>query len=388
MWAGNPMNRMKLLYLSSGTTLLAACITASPSASPNPPSASPVPTRASVPTLSPTSPSATPAYPTPVPNADDAFLTKDPGSLRVMTYNVNWDSIFPDDDPQNHDFRAFNRVDSFRRILRAIKPDVICLQEINDRRGASDLAEYIALAAGDSQGTWHAVHRRDDVIASRFDLLNEGYELHTGSVLASLDQAAALVDLPDSGYPGMDLYMICSHFKSGGGIADISLRQRQADVIMAQVRDFETPGGNLDLPAETPFVILGDFNAYGTDPALHVRTLTTGDIGNETSYGVDLRPDWDGTSLEDAMPSHNGQGVEFYTWRDDAEPFDPWPLDRVFYSDSVLQIQNAFVLDTTTLGDDILSAHGLLRDDVVLDSQSGNYDHLPIVVDFQLDAGE
>lgn len=382
------MNRMNFISLCLGITLLAACITPSPPAAPSPPAPSSVPTQARTPANEATSPATTPAQPTATLNADDAFLSKDPESIRVMSYNVNWDSIFPDDDPQNHDFRAFNRVDSFRRILRAIKPDVVCLQEINDRRKPSELAAYIAQTAGDPDGTWQAVHQRDDVIASRFDLLAKGYELHTGSVLASLGQAAALVDLPDPSFATTDLYMICSHFKSGGGLADISLRQRQADVIMAQVRDFETPGGNLDLPAETPFVILGDFNAYDTDPALHVRTLTTGDIGNESSYGVDLRPDWDGTSLEDAMPSHNGQGVEFYTWRDDADPFDPWPLDRVFYSDSVLQIQNAFVLDTTTLGDDVLSAHGLLRDDVVLDSQSGNYDHLPIVVDFQLDAGE
>jgi endonuclease/exonuclease/phosphatase family metal-dependent hydrolase len=181
--------------------------------------------------------------------------------------------------------------------------------------------------------------------------------------------------------------MICSHFKSGGGFDDIALRQRQADVIMAQVRDFETPDGNLDLPSGTPFVILGDFNAYDTDPALHIQTLTGGDISNERSYGVDLEPDWDGSSLEDARPSHNGAGVAFYTWRDDAEPFNPGALDRVFFSDSVLQMQNAFVLNTMTLSDEVLDANGLMRQDVVLDPAHGNYDHLPVIVDFRLVAG-
>jgi endonuclease/exonuclease/phosphatase family metal-dependent hydrolase len=332
----------------------------------------------------PPSPTNSP-LPTPSLTSDDTFLAKDPASIRVMTYNVNWDSIFPEDDPQNDDFRSVNRVDSFRRILRAVRPDVLCLQEINARRSARDIADYISQAYGaTSDRPWHAVHASNDVIASPFALHERGYELETGSVLPALDQAAALVDLPDDEYGASDLYMICAHFKSGGGVDDISLRERQADVIMAQVRDFETPGGNLDLPPGTPFVILGDFNAYDTDPALQVQTLTNGDIQDESKYGVDLEPDWDGTSLQDAHPSHNNQGVEFYTWRDDAEPFNPGALDRVFFSDSVLRMENAFILNTTTLSDEVLTANGLLREDVALDPLAGNFDHLPLVVDFQI----
>jgi endonuclease/exonuclease/phosphatase family metal-dependent hydrolase len=307
----------------------------------------------------------------------------------VLTFNVNWDSIFPDDDPQNHDFRSFNRVDSFRRILRAVEPDVLCLQEINDRRSPRDLAAAIGGAIGSPDDeVWHVIHASDDVIASRFALMEKGYELETGSVLPGLDQAAGLVDLPDEEAGDTDLYVICSHFKSGGGADDISMRQRQADVIMAQVRDFETPGGHLDLPAGTPFVILGDFNAYDTDPALHIQTLAEGDIYNESRYGVDLEPDWDGTALKDARPSHNALGTTYYTWRNDAEPFNPGALDRVFFSDSVLELQNAFVLDTTSLADEVLTANGLRREDVVLDPASGTFDHLPVVVDFLIGASD
>ncbi len=371
------MNHLKPLSLILCIAILSACV-----APAIPPSLAPR-TATIRPTLPPTvNPTRTPR-PTTSLNSDDTFLLKDPASIRVMTYNVNWDSIFPDDDPQNHDFRSFNRVDAFSRILRAIKPDILCLQEINDRRSPRDLADYIGQAWGSSNGdVWQVVHASDDVIASRFALVEKGYELETGSLLNNLDQAAALVDLRDEENGPTDLYVICSHFKSGGGADDISLRERQADVIMAQVRDFETPGGNFDLPPGTPFVILGDFNAYDTDPALHVQTLTEGDINNESKYGVDLEPDWDGTALQDAHPSHNALGATFYTWRDDAEPFNPGALDRVFFSDSVLQMENAFVLNTTTLADELLAANGLLREDVVLDPAAGNYDHLPVVVDF------
>jgi endonuclease/exonuclease/phosphatase family metal-dependent hydrolase len=375
------MRVRRFLPLVMVVATLSACIAPATPSSPPPPTV----TLARIPSPPP-SPT-NPASPIPSLTADDTFLDRQPGTIRVMTYNVNWDSIFPDDDPQDDSFRSFNRVDAFGRILRATMPDILCLQEINARRKASDLAGYVAQAMGARDAeAWHAVHVNDDLIASRFGLFQKGYELVTGSTLNNLNQAAALVDLPDAAYGSTDLYMICSHFKSGGSASDISQRERQADVIMAQVRDFETPGGNLDLPPGTPFVILGDFNAYDTDPALQVQTLMKGDITDEERYGADREPDWDGTPLQDAHPSHNAQGIVFYTWRDDSQPFDPWPLDRVLFSDSVLHMQNAFVLDTTTLADDVLAAHGLQRDDVMLDPAAGNYDHLPIVVDFQMRA--
>jgi endonuclease/exonuclease/phosphatase family metal-dependent hydrolase len=348
-------------------------------------------TQASVPTSMavPTAPATRRSPPTATLSSDDAFLKKIPGSLRLMTYNVNWDSIFPEDDPENHDLRAFDRVDSFRRILQAIRPDVLCLQEVNDRRHARDLVEFVEAALGATPGEgWQVAHVRDDVIASRFSLQVEDYELVTGSVLYYLDQAAALVDLPDHDYGSTDLYVICSHFASGGDLDDILLRARQADVVMRHVRDVRTLGGNLDLPSGTPFVILGDFNAYDSDPARHLRTLTQGDIYDERSYGMDFDPDWDGSALRDARPSLNGQGIHFYTWRNDSEPFAPWALDRVIFSDSVLHLGNAFVLDTMRLAQGSLDAHGLRREDVLLDPASGNYDHLPVVVDFLVGSGE
>ena len=70
-----------------------------------------------------------------------------------------------------------------------------------------------------------------------------------------------------------------AHTSSPGGSPDhIRLRLRQADVIPAHVRDFETPGEHLDLPDQTPFVILGDFNADATEPAWHLETLFEEDI--------------------------------------------------------------------------------------------------------------
>jgi len=304
-----------------------------------------------------------------------------------MSYNVNWDSIFPENDPQNHELREFDRGEAFGRILRAVQPDVICLQEINYLRSAQELGQFIGQAAGSSlDEDWQIANVRDTVIATRFGLQEAGYKLVTSLYPLDLQQAAALIDLPEAQYGSTDLYVICAHFRAGGERSDILLRSRQADVVMANLRDLKTPGGKLDLEPGTPIVILGDFNMYATDPAVHAGTLERGDIYNESIYGEDLQPDWDETPLADAQPSHNGLGFDFYTWRSESPVF-PWgALDRIFYTDSALELGNTFILNTMLLSDEALDLLGLEAGDVVLDPPSDFYDHLPLVVDFELAA--
>ncbi|GMR10142.1 MAG: hypothetical protein BMS9Abin28_0963 [Anaerolineae bacterium] len=362
----------------SSTRIAPSAPTASPSEVPEP-VPSPTIVEQAPPTATPASVAAA------EPRSDYIQFMQRPSSesIRVMGYNVNWDSIFPDGDPKNHDFRDFNRVDAFVRVMQAVQPDIVCLQEINYLRGASELGEFLTQAMGStSDQSWQVANVRDNVIATRFDLAERGYELEKGNVRINLSQAAALIDLPDEQYGDTDLHVICSHFKAGGQYGDILERASQADAIMAYVRDFKTPGGELDLKPGTPFIILGDFNVYETDPHLQLQTLVSGDISNENRYGQDLQPDWDETPLEDVVPSHNGLGEVFYTWRNDGEPFEPGILDRVIYSDSVLDVDNAFVFNTRMLSDRALAALGLQADDVLLDAESGYYDHLPIVVDF------
>ncbi|MBI3159452.1 MAG: endonuclease/exonuclease/phosphatase family protein [Chloroflexi bacterium] len=319
---------------------------------------------------------------TPVPLSDGEFLNQPlPGILRVMSYNINWDSIFPDDDRQNHEFRSANREEEFVRLVAAIQPDVLCLQEVNSRRDPQQAADLLTGALGGP--AWNAVGARDTVILSRYPLATEGYALGVVPLPLDLLQAAARVDLPDAEFGSTDLYLICAHFKSGGGADDIALRQRQADVITHELVDARTPGDAIDLPPDTPILVLGDFNVYDTDPAAHLDTLLTGDIFDEERYGADSPPDWDGTALADAQPSLNAQGLKFYTWRDDSGNFRPGALDRILFTDSVLALVNAFVLDTTRLSEDALAEWGLQAADVLMNGGPGYYDHLPLVADFE-----
>jgi endonuclease/exonuclease/phosphatase family metal-dependent hydrolase len=311
------------------------------------------------------------------------FLAKrDPQHVRLLCYNVNWDAIFADDDPLNHKYRGHNGQGAFVRVLRVINPDVICIQEINPQRDVKDVLNILDRAVpidpDNDERLWHGYLGRDNVIASRWPLTMKASETMPAT---GRGHAMALVDLPDATYPA-DLYVINAHLKSAGGEKNIARRQKHADAIMNWIRDARRPEGAITLPPRTPYLFCGDFNIYDNDHRRHHFTLLTGDILDEKTYGKDFLPDWDNTILGDVLPLHNGTGPQRWTWRDDTTGFNPGPLDRIIYTDSVLRVAHAYILNTATLSDQQLAACGLKRGDVALDLDKGIFDHVPMVVDF------
>jgi endonuclease/exonuclease/phosphatase family metal-dependent hydrolase len=336
------------------------------------------PTNAPKPTMVPTST----VLPTPVPKT---FLDKPaPEHIRLMNYAVSWDSIFPDEDHLNHERREANMVDKFERLIRAVQPDVVCLQEINPVRDPSDVSRiFDKVLPLENENLWQGVGVRDNFIVSKYPLETKGVELYVipGSI-EEMEQAAALVDLPDAEYGDTDLYLVCVHFRSRGREVDRNQRQNQADTIIRQVKDLKSPGDYIDLKPNTPVVIAGDLNVFYTEEAYHLNTLLTGDIVSESLYGEDEKPDWDMSNYTDIMPSHNNEGELFYTWRSDITSLEPGILDRVVYSDSVMGVSNSFVLDTSTLSVNLLEQYSLQAEDVALYLNVGQFHHYPMIVDF------
>jgi len=314
----------------------------------------------------------------------DFLAKRDPADVRMLCYNINWDAIFPPDDPLNHKFRSHDRRDAFVRILRAVAPDIVCLQEINPTRPASHVSTMLDRAlpvdADDDSKLWQAYLGQDNLIAARWPL-----KLTASDTVPPSDRghAMALVDLPDERFAA-DFYIINAHFKSAGGAENIARRTKHADALMNWIRDARAPEGKIDLPPRTPIIICGDLNVYDNDPRRHLFTIISGDILDETAFGADFLPDWDNTILGDVLPTHNAHGWQRWTWRDDTSKFNPGALDRVIYTDSTLEVAHAYILNTTTLSEAEIKAAGLESADVALDAAKGEFDHLPIVVDFRL----
>lgn len=306
---------------------------------------------------------------------------EDPLDLRLMSYNVDWNSIFPDVNPK--------RAAKFARLIAALNPDVLTLQEIgmaptrrgepsSPRRTADDVLQLLNRIAPHGSGrTWYTFQAKDCVIASKYPLKMTAQRMNPPG---ERELAMALVDLPDENF-GMDLYVLNNHYKCCDPNQNDTLRQQQSDAIVRWIRDARTPGDNIDLPANTAIVVAGDLNIVGSDQP--VQTLVEGNIIDEEKYGPDSPPDWDGTAMTDARPLHNVVGPEDWTWRNDNGEFKPGRLDYVIYTDSVFDAVKAFALDTTALTDEQLQAAGLEKFDACVDDVGKEYDHLPLIVDFR-----
>ena len=303
----------------------------------------------------------------------ETFLDREQNAdVRVVTYNVNWDRIFPDAFPVE--------AAKFERIVQALEPDILNLQEIN--RSAADVRVVMdSISPLDNGASWHTYQGRDNVIISRYPL---SLTADTTVPAGQRGLAMALVDLPDARFR-QDLYVMNNHFAC---CTSFSQRQQQADALVNWMRDARVPGGNITLAAGTPMLILGDLNIV--DEFRPLDTLLNGDIANEFVYGEDSAPDWDGTSIVDAHPLHNADGPDDYTWRNDFSQFAPGRLDFVLFTDSVLELANNYVLNTTLMSPADLNATGLEEFDVVLDPNNpanpsdDSFDHLPVVTDFRL----
>jgi endonuclease/exonuclease/phosphatase family metal-dependent hydrolase len=310
---------------------------------------------------------------------------EEPSDLRLVDYNVDWNSIFVDvDAPQ---------AAKFARLINTLNPDILTMQEIGaapgKREGAAAkkrtaeevvklLNQIIPLGGG---ATWHAFQGKDCVTASRYPLKLTAEKLIPAG---DSDLAAALVDLPDQSF-GMDFYILNNHYKCCDAEKNDPRRQKQSDALVRWIRDARTPGDNINLPDGTAIAVVGDLNIVGSFQP--VETLLSGDVTDEASYGPDFAPDWDDSPLADAHPLHNVVGPDDWTWRNDTGQYQPGRLDYILFTDSVLEAVKKFALDTTTMSESDLAASGLQKFDVTSDDVGQVYDHLPLVVDFRATAG-
>jgi len=283
----------------------------------------------------------------PAPAPEVSLERRRPDDVRVLTYNVLFDGLF-------------KRPAAFIRILRAINPDIICFQEIWSHT-ARQAADQVSLAIPNV--AWYGAHTTEGQIVSRYPFIEHG----------PIDEAGnywALIDLPDNAY-GVNMGLVSAHPPCCDKEKE---RQQQLDGIAAWLRDRKSDETS-SLSSGTPLVVAGDMNLVGGSRQL--RTLLAGEIVYTDEYGDPHAPDWDGTALADSDARHAG-GFVNYTWRDSRSSFAPGKLDYIVYSDSVLEIGNAFVLATEKLDGQTLERYGLRWDDTLEAS-----DHLPVVADFR-----
>jgi len=273
--------------------------------------------------------------------------------FRLMTYNTLQNGL---DD--------FERVDNFQRVVHAALPDVVTFNEcwdVTEGMAATFMNSAIPLP---NFNNWNAVKvDYGNITVSRFPIL-QSWEVEPGVRLT-----ASLIDLPAE--YATDILVINGHLKCCD--AD-NTRQKEVDALVRFLLDAKTPGGVIDLPENTPFVLSGDLNLVGEKQQL--TTLLTGQIVNAGLYGPGGPPDWDDTPLEDVIAPQSDLRMA-YTWKDDWSSYPPSRIDYHIFSNSAMSVSKSFTIQTEVMPPERLALYGLHQDDTGPAS-----DHFPKVTDF------
>ncbi|WP_179862235.1 endonuclease/exonuclease/phosphatase family protein [Longibacter salinarum] len=282
--------------------------------------------------------------------------------VRVISHNVLQDTLFTA--PVRN---------AYERIYRTVEPDVYALQEIYDHEAEVTRTRIAELTDTDAT-EWHTAKLGLDlVVVSRFPILGT----HTIPGFEDYESGAYLLDTnQEMGHPLLLINMHPPCCTGGEPTSDLK-RQRVVDAVVAFLRDTHEDGGPLDVPTDTPILIVGDMNFVGD--AQQPASLADGGILNTSLFGDASAPDWDGSPLLDINPSQTGAPLHT-TWENADSSFPPGRLDYAYLSDSVAEVKRAYTLSTSQLPDSVRTAYGLKKEDTARAS-----DHLPLVIDISSD---
>ncbi len=239
--------------------------------------------------------------------------------------------------------------DPFRRIIRALDPDVILFQEwFNTAQPAIQAWVDAHLGTG---WTVFAPSTNGIALATRHPILEtvDRPRADPGPG-ANARFAAAVIRTPAGPVIAGSLHLKCC---GGANTSEDARRIAEAASIRATLADLRARH------PDAMMAIGGDYNLVGTRTPLD--TLAAG-------LGID------GSDLIPARTVTLGDATTV-TWVDDRSMFSPGRLDWILADAAAARVANAFALDTRRLAPAALDRAGLRPED------SAASDHLPVVVD-------
>jgi alkaline phosphatase D len=266
--------------------------------------------------------------------------------IRIASWNVLWGE--PQKNPQ-----------PYARVLRALRPDVLLLQEWDTTRFSEDELVAWFREHVDADREWHAMvtgtgdYGQGTAVVSWHPMpakLPPEIPVEDTRWDFPVRCAGALIETPAGRVLAASV-----HLKASGSFGTDEDRRRLAE---ARAVNHVLQGMNAALEPEV-VVVGGDFNLNGSTEVL--RTAIR-------------RLDHDRSGLRVAQPLQLGDPSLVYTFgRSPAKS----RLDYLAWSETSADLVQAFVLDTTILDDGVLGAAGLERGDVHAS------DHLPVVLDLR-----
>ena len=272
-----------------------------------------------------------------------------PGALRIMSWNTADGALIKNPGP-------------FARVLAAIDPDVIFLQELTDQNSASQLESFLnQRLSSEALNDWTVVFGAGGgnlrcAVASKLPLEPaEPFQLlpYPDWPERSLRVAGAVLECANK-----RLLCISVHLRCCGGIGSRQdfIRILEVETIREELRKL-VESGTID-----GVIVAGDFNLVGSRRPLDLLTS---------------RLDLTDLSLVEAEP-YQLDSLSNATWSDRKQSFVPGRLDYLLFSSRTVALRSTFVLDARDLSPDALRRLGLRSDDTAAAS-----DHFPVVADVQ-----
>jgi endonuclease/exonuclease/phosphatase family metal-dependent hydrolase len=360
-----------------------------------------------------------------------------PGHLRVMTWNVE-DGLCR----TNAKDVPSNNWAALARIVAALQPDVLVVQEAGDNEGngtgddvdtvsellatlglflhggadpfeGGSVTEYVAKYAPGYDLPYLFVSADDDGFNRNAILSRHPFQDLNGDGKATLSNVPTIqshlyvagtgqpgprgtpwaeIDLPDATYP-IDLVIACSHLKAGSTSSDQAQRI-DAGQRIAYYIDYLLNGGAGSTP--DPFGKVSDVPAAASTLETSAMVVHAGDF-NDKVYPAPDGVRWSAWAANaDGAGAADGPDADRSDMAvDDAREFftqakgtlGATKLDYVTYEDSLANAANEFVFSTGAIPAGAFPAalQGFFSPAA---ASSIAADHLPVVVDFSLPSGD
>lgn len=299
---------------------------------------------------------------------------KAPGAVRVAHWNVSEGSFLA---PGNH-----------AKLLAAVSPEIIVLDEVSGEVDSTALAAFFARPELARMGSWRFVHgqsggRQRGVVAARGRAIRAEpsmrYMRYPDGSLDSLARSDARMqarfidterraNIASTGawvdVDGIETLFVTVDLTSGGylGSPNDAFRLLQARTMRRYVLDAIGQGSS-----RAPVVIAGDYNSVASYESVRTLQQSLDTDGSDLTLNRALRLD----------------GRTASTWRNDSvAQFTPGRLDLALYSDRAFEQTGGFVFAAEDLTDRLLGSLQITRD---MSRQSS--DHLIVVTDLRRKQG-
>jgi len=287
--------------------------------------------------------------------------------LRVICWNVSRNDIF--DKPR-----------TFGKILLALRPDIIILDEVSDKGSLEKVRAIITDAfLGEAWNVYFGPGGDDQrtVIASRSPLTGAPALSPVAWPEGAAEQLAAMRS-DDAEALAKARTWIGSSVPSGGAI----VTQGTHSVLAVGV-DLHCCGGHETIEDRRRMIEVAGINAAAAKTAAETKLDATIIAGDFNLVGDPVVLDLAAANLDGGKPLARAlalqiDGLSDATWANPQEPFVPGRLDHILYSSSSLSLLRAFVFDSSDLSGRWLAYNGLSAED-----STGASDHMPVVADFK-----